>query len=258
MLDLNYHESAALVDAHAKRCKLRTEAESARAEAVAQRTSFAEMRPISELEELITCSCQSSSKLNQAKHISSSLQVESCRETGRSVLVQEGCAFPARSTPDHKSYSFRKLREMINNLTTHLEEEASSEVQHKGWCDTELIMNTQTIEERIATMEKLHATVDELKASMEYLAMEVAELFTQLSRIREEVSNATSIRHEETATNEEAIKDVDDAQSILTQAIHILTDFYAKNFSATTTCFSGPRLTTEIRLEVPMSLVPYK
>ena len=77
-------------------------------------------------------------------------------------------------------------------------------------------------------MKKLLATVDELKASMEYLAMEVAELFAQLSRIREEVSNATSIHHEERATNEEAIKDVQDAQSILTQAIHILTDFYAK------------------------------
>ena len=48
VLELNYHESTALVDAHARRCKLRTEAESARAETVAQRTSFAEMRPISE------------------------------------------------------------------------------------------------------------------------------------------------------------------------------------------------------------------
>ena len=36
-------ESAALVDAPAKRCKLRTEAESARAEAVKQRTSFADL-----------------------------------------------------------------------------------------------------------------------------------------------------------------------------------------------------------------------
>ena len=43
VLVLNYHESAALVDAHARRCKLRTEAESARAEAVAQRTSFADL-----------------------------------------------------------------------------------------------------------------------------------------------------------------------------------------------------------------------
>ena len=102
--------------AHAKRCKLHTEAESARAETVAQRTSFAEMRRISEPEELMTCSCQSSSKIDQAKHISSSLQLESGRETGRSILGDR---------------LFRKLREMINNLTTRLEEEASSEAEHK-------------------------------------------------------------------------------------------------------------------------------
>ena len=58
--------------------------------------------------------------------------------------------------------------------------------------------------------------------------MEVAELSAQVSRLQEEVSNATSIRHEETATNEEDIKDVQDAQSNLTQAIQILMDFNAK------------------------------
>ena len=109
VLDLNYHESAALINAHVKRCKLRTEAESAHEVTVAQRTSFAEMRRIPEREELMTRSCQSCSKLDQAKHISSSLQFESSRETGRTVLVQERVAlFPARSTPDHKSKSFKR------------------------------------------------------------------------------------------------------------------------------------------------------
>ena len=116
-------------------------------------------------------------------------------------------------------------------------------------------------------MEKLYAAVDELEASMENLAMEVAELSAQLSRLQEEVSNATSIRHEGTATNEEAIKDVQDAQSNLTQEIQILTDVYAKaesspfhvecrtvkNFSVPTACFGGPKLTKEIMWKVPMS-----
>ena len=35
VLDLNYHENAALVDAHAKKCKFLTEAESAHEETVA-------------------------------------------------------------------------------------------------------------------------------------------------------------------------------------------------------------------------------
>ena len=99
------------------------------------------------------------------------------------------------------------------------------------WCDTELTTNTRTIKEKTATVEKLHATVDELDASMNNLAMEVAELSAQLSRLRKEVFSATSMRHEETATNEEAIKDVQDAQSSLTQAVQILTDFYAKTYN---------------------------
>ena len=71
VLDLNYHENTALVDAHAKKCKFCTEAESAHEETVAQRTSFAEMRRISDLEELVTCSYKSGTKFDQA-----SLQVK--------------------------------------------------------------------------------------------------------------------------------------------------------------------------------------
>ena len=81
---------------------------------------------------------------------------------------------------------------------------------------------------------------------------------TSLFRLREEVFNTTSVRHEEMATNEETIKDVQEAQSNLTWTIQILTDFYVKNFSATIAWFGEPKLTTEIRWEVPMSLAPYK
>ena len=90
----------------------------------------------SELEELMTCSYQFGTKFDQAKRILSSLQIESGRETGRSVPEQGRCAFPARTTPDHKSNSFNKEREMINNLITHLKEEASEDAEHKGLCDT--------------------------------------------------------------------------------------------------------------------------
>ena len=138
----------------------------------------------------------------------------------------------------------KRVREMINNPITHLKEEASEDAEHKGWCDTELTKYTQTREEKTATVEKLHATVDELEVSMENLAMEVAELSAQVSRLQEEVSNATSIRHEETATNEEDIKDVQDAQLNLTQAIQILMDFYAKAGQAVS--FSQQSLFSEV------------
>ena len=44
------------------------------------------------------CSYQCGSELDQSKLVN----------WMRSIPVQGGCAFPARSTPDHKSYRFNK------------------------------------------------------------------------------------------------------------------------------------------------------
>ena len=139
---------------------------------------------------------------------------------------------------------------MINNLITHLKEEASKDAEHKIWCDTELTTNARP----------------QLKVSMENLAMDLAEISALVSRLPEEVSNANLIRHEETATNEEAIKDVQDAQSNLTQAIQILMDFYAKAGQAVyltqqsllSEAWAIEGFTTEIRYEVLISLALYK
>ena len=117
-----------------------------------------------------------------------------------------------------------------------------------------------------ATVEKLHAIVDELKVSMQNVVTEVAEFYAQVSRFREEVSNADFICYEETATNEEAIKDVQDAQSNLTQAIQILMDFCAKAGQAVyltqqslhSEDWAIESLTTEIRREVPVSVALHK
>ena len=105
------------------------------------------------------------------------------RKTGRSVPKQGRCAFPVRTTSDHKSNSFNKERDMINNLITPSKEEASEDAEHKGWCNTEPTTNTQTRKEKTATVEKFHDTVpvDELDASMDNLTMEVAKTFVQVS-----------------------------------------------------------------------------
>ena len=113
---------------------------------------------------------------------------------------------------------------------------------------------------------KLHDTVDELKVSMEEFGNGSGGTLRPVSTLREEVSNANLIRHEETATNEEALKDVQDAQSNLTQAIQIPTDFYAKAGQAVyltqqsllSEAWAIEGLKTEIRWEVPISVAPYK
>ena len=106
MLDLNYHENAALIDAHAKKCKFRTEAESAHEETVAQRTSFAEMRRIPELEELMTCSYKSGTKFDQA-----SLQVESGHELEDRCLSRGGALFQRVPLPITSRKASKRMRD---------------------------------------------------------------------------------------------------------------------------------------------------
>ena len=64
------------------------------------------------------------------------------RETWTSVPEQGECAFPARTASDHKSNSFNKERDMINNLIVHLNDESAEDAEHKGWRNTELTTNT--------------------------------------------------------------------------------------------------------------------
>ena len=95
--------------------------------------------------------------------------------------MQGGCVFQAHTTPDHKSYRFNNVREMINNLISQPKEEALEDAEHKDLCDTELTTNTQARKEKTATVENLHATVNELKTSMENSVVKVTKLFVQVS-----------------------------------------------------------------------------
>merc|ERR1719262_1604765 len=58
---------------------------------------------------------------------------------------------------------FVKVRKMIKDLITRLQEEAAEEASHKEWCDTELSTNEATRKEKTEAVEMLHAEIDELE-----------------------------------------------------------------------------------------------
>merc|ERR1719335_1953468 len=91
---------------------------------------------------------------------------------------------------------FKKVRKMIRDLITKLEEEAAEEADHKAWCDTELAANEQTRKEKTDAVEMLHAEIDELTA-------EITELMHAIAEIDAAVKKATALREEEKAKNTE-------------------------------------------------------
>jgi len=122
---------------------------------------------------------------------------------------------------------------MIKDLIVRLMAEANEESEHKGWCDTELSTNEQTRKEKTDSVERLHAEIDQLQASVAQLTEAIGELSKAVAELDAAMAKATKLRQEEKQTNTETIKDAQDAQTAVAQALVVLKEFYAKAGDAT-------------------------
>merc|ERR1711935_879826 len=110
---------------------------------------------------------------------------------------------------------------------------ANEEAEHKGWCDTELSTNEQTRKEKTEAVETLHAEIDQLEASIAKLTEEIVVLTEAVAALDAAMAKATTIRQDEKAENEMTIKDSQEAQTAVAQALTVLKEFYAKAGEAT-------------------------
>jgi len=137
---------------------------------------------------------------------------------------------------------FAKVKKMIKDLIVRLMEEANEEAEHKGWCDTELATNEQTRKEKTEAVETLHAEIDELEASIAKLTEDLTELSKAIADLDSAMAEATSLRQKEKADNEQTIKDSQEAQTAVAQALTVLKEFYAKAGEATALIQSGKQM----------------
>lgn len=128
---------------------------------------------------------------------------------------------------------FSKVKKLISDLIVRLQEEANQEAEHKGWCDTELATNEMTRKKKTQDVENLHADIDELDASVAKLTKDVSDLTQQVAELDAAMKKATEIRTKEREVNTQTIKDAQEAQVAVSQALQVLKDFYAKAGQAT-------------------------
>jgi DNA repair exonuclease SbcCD ATPase subunit len=128
---------------------------------------------------------------------------------------------------------FKKVKKMVQDLITKLMEEAAAESDHKELCDTELSTNEQTRKEKTEAIETLHAEIDGLSAAIAKLTEQTAHLQTSVQELDAAVAKATEVRQTEKSKNTVTIKDAQDAQTAVEQALTVLKEFYAKAAEAT-------------------------
>merc|ERR1719387_367617 len=122
---------------------------------------------------------------------------------------------------------------MIKDLIVKLIEEANQEAEQKGFCDTEMSKNEQTRTEKAHAVETLTAEIDELTGSIAKLTEEVTSLTQAVSDASTAMEQATTTRETEKAKNAATIKDAQEAQTAVAQALKVLKDFYDKAAQAT-------------------------
>ena len=128
---------------------------------------------------------------------------------------------------------FGNVKKLIEDMIQKLLEEANEESSHKGWCDTEMVKNSQTRETKTDDINAMHAKVDKLNALINRLAQEIADLDSSLAEIAKAVAEAIEVRSEETKKNKETIEDAVAAQTATSQALSVLKTFYDKAATAT-------------------------
>jgi len=128
---------------------------------------------------------------------------------------------------------FKKVTKMIKDMVYKLQEEATDEAEHKGFCDTELATNKQSRDSLSSEVDELSASIEGLTAKSSKLAMEIGQLSEQITELDAAVAKATEIRGAEKEKNIATIADAKGAIGAVEQALSVLKEFYAKAAGAT-------------------------
>jgi hypothetical protein len=126
-----------------------------------------------------------------------------------------------------------QVKKMMQDMIVQLMEQANEESSAKSWCDAELNTNKQTRDTKTDGVEELNTEKDKLTADIAKLSEEISELTKAIAEIDAAVAEATLTRNEEKADNKETVKDAQEAQTAVSQALTVLKEFYRKAATAT-------------------------
>lgn len=123
---------------------------------------------------------------------------------------------------------FTKVKKLIQDMITKLNEEANADATHEAFCDTEMGTNKQTRDKKTAESENLEADIEELTADIAKLGSEISDLGNQVAEIDASVQKATADRNDEKAKNQETLSDATNGATAVARAIAVLKEFYEK------------------------------
>jgi uncharacterized protein YoxC len=104
--------------------------------------------------------------------------------------------------------------------------EQKDEDDHKHWCDKELNITEKMIDDKTKTSNALDASINQLSAEIDSLSTAIKDNTKSIATMQKSIADMTEERQEEKTENTATVKDAQDAQTAISQAIAVLEDFY--------------------------------
>merc|ERR1719440_261673 len=121
---------------------------------------------------------------------------------------------------------FDQIKNMIEKMIFHLMAEQKDEDDHKNWCDLQLDQTNKMIEDKNTTRDQLEVDILALQTEIETLSTGIKENAEDVSELDTSMEELTTERNADKAENSATLKDAQDAQTAIAQAIAVLEDFY--------------------------------
>merc|ERR1719161_2281872 len=148
------------------------------------------------------------------------------KQTAALAKLADKIAALAKAGQTPGSGTFDQIKNMIQKMIFHLMAEQKDEDDHKNWCDKELETTAMMQEDKETKRDTLQASIDVLTQEIEDLKVKIGENRESVSLMQNEIAEETAERMAEKTKNTATIKDAQDAQTAVSQAIAVLSEFY--------------------------------
>jgi len=144
------------------------------------------------------------------------------------VLRSEALASAAEAV---QADPFAKVVGMLEDLLARLKDQATTEADHKEWCDKQMQENKMKRDKETTQKKKLSAQLDELTGSIGSMRKEIEVLLTEIADLTKAISDATDQRRKEKAENKATIKEANAGSAAVKNALILLEKFYGQQVS---------------------------
>merc|ERR1719284_2267311 len=132
----------------------------------------------------------------------------------------------AQEIAAHSSSPFAEVNNMIQKMIFRLMDEQKDEDNHKNWCDLELDKTNTSKVDKTEKAAVLSAKIDAATATVQALTEDITKNSHMIASITSHMEEATEIRETGKKENAISVKDSEDAQTALADAIAVLETYY--------------------------------